>query len=179
MRDCTSYIPPQKIWSTSSIPSQYRVPPQIIEGIFGYWHTSWYLRGNQHSMTKGIRKKSPQFTDFQIHGGTFDYSVNIILSKDLERCASYVNLKHETTRYSSSDFDCQGKVFFSQGLCPVLWLPSAPTTSSEQGTAIHELLHIVFEITNWAGVRYSPESEEIYTHLLKHLYRQFCDKTNI
>lgn len=135
------------------------------------------MKSSRHPAKKHIISAKPSFKDFQLHCGTFDYCVNVIISKDLERCAGYVNSKHERPDYyTPADFNCLGKVFFSSSYCPVLWLPTLPVSVSEQGTLIHELLHIVFDTANWAGVTYSSSSEEVYTHLLKYLYKQFYEQ---
>ena len=117
-----------------------------------------------------------EFIYFQMHPGTFDHCINVIISEDLDECASFVNKKFETVGFSRDDFQAQGKVFMSSPYCPILWLPRKPISISEQGTLIHELLHLVFTVTDWAGIRLSPDSEEVYTHLLKYFYKQFYEK---
>lgn len=121
-------------------------------------------------------KEESDFQSFHIHCGTFDFGFNVILSTDKERCATFVNDKLETERFSVLDFDCLGKVFFKGGYCPVLWLPSYPLSHKEIGTLNHELLHIVFEVTNWAGISLSPSSKEVFTHLMKYVTTQFYEK---
>src|SRR5215510_8905247 len=80
---------------------------------------------------------SPPFQEFHVHCGPFDYGINFIISKDLNKCADYVNQKFEMTRFSEDDFNCLGKVFFHHGHCPIMWLPQYPTTPQEQGTLAH------------------------------------------
>lgn len=130
---------------------------------------------------KHTESLTPPFITFTLSAGTFEYDTNIIISKDLERCANFVNQKFEKTSnlFTSSDFIARGKVFFSgKGHSPILWLPAPPITPSEQATLAHELLHIVFEVTNWAGISLCNHSEEVYTHMLSHLYRQFYSRLN-
>lgn len=113
------------------------------------------------------------FKEFCMDSGQFDHCINVIVSPNSTRCATYVNGKFNVTHIGKDEFDCLGKVFTKRGLCPILWVPAIPTSPEEQATLAHELLHIVFEVTGWAGIKHSPESEEIFTHLLKYYYRQF------
>lgn len=118
--------------------------------------------------------------EFSLHGGTFNYSIHVILCSDLEKASTYVNEKLGQSFATSETFNCLGKIFYSEtdDYCPVMWLPSYPTTTEEVATVAHELLHLVFRITNWAGIIYSPSSEEVYTHLLSYLVRQFYEKAH-
>jgi len=50
-----------------------------------------------------------------------------------------------------------------------LWFPS---TRAESQTVGHECLHAVIHILNDRGVRFAPDSEEVYTYYLSFLIRE-------
>lgn len=123
------------------------------------------------------RYKRLSFQTFKMDSGQFDHCINVIISEDLKRCAKYVNEKFKSD-FSEGDFNCLGKVFFERGVYPILWLPRYPATISDQATLAHELLHLVFEVTSWAGVTHSSSSEETFTHLLGYYFKQFYSLSN-
>lgn len=59
----------------------------------------------------------------------------------------------------------------NDGQC-IIYLPFFPETPAQIACLGHELLHAVFHILSWCGVKYSDESEEAFTYL----YEFFLNK---
>lgn len=47
----------------------------------------------------------------------------------------------------------------------IIYLPFFPSTPARIACLGHEILHAVFHILDWCGVKYSEESEEAFTYL--------------
>lgn len=125
--------------------------------------------------------KKPFFKTFQIDCGTYEYGINVVITKDIKRAAAFVNSKtslptKDLLAANEEDFIALGKIFYRYGYCPVLWLPGIPKTPTEFGTLYHELFHAVCYTMKWANIPLSRDSEEAYCHLIKHLTRKFLEE---
>lgn len=132
-------------------------------------------------MNKNVVKKPMPVRTFRIHAGTYDFSINFIITENIDKAVSFVNFKlglpsERTLIITKEDFDCLGKRFYRYGYCPIIWLPKKPETPSELGTAYHEIFHVVCDIMRWAVIHLTNDSEEAYCHLIKHLTKSFFEK---
>lgn len=57
-----------------------------------------------------------------------------------------------------------------------LWLESYDDTDTSRGHLAHEIMHLVFYITNYSGLSLSNDSEEAYGYLCEHLTRQILPR---
>jgi hypothetical protein len=116
---------------------------------------------------------------FVIHAGSYEFEIRVVIGNKLCDVAKYINKKQHrkgTAKYTSEHFDVLGRYCPHEKYCPFIWLPSKPKTARQLSTVAHEILHSVFDCMEWAGIKYSRESEEAYTYLHTHLMKQFLKK---
>lgn len=122
-----------------------------------------------------------EYKVFQIHCGTYDFTINFVITKDLVRACKFINFKLELPNMTEvavndTDFNCLGKRFYIHGYCPIIWLSEFPKTPEQIGTAIHEIFHTVCDCMRWANVPLTIGSEEAYCHLIKYITKNFFKK---
>lgn len=116
---------------------------------------------------------------FHIDCGTYEFGINFIIESDLKKACKWINFKLElpsdkNVKVNESDFSHSlGKRILINGYCPIVWLPKKPETSTELGTAIHEIFHAVCDCMRWADIELTNSSEEAYCHLIKHVTKNF------
>lgn len=110
-----------------------------------------------------------RFRSFHISAGTYEFGINVVVSRDEKRVVGFVRWKFEDPNYSPELGVCRGRVFFRKGYCPILWIPQPPGSPREYATLCHEVLHVACIVMGWAGIPLTDESEEAYAHLIGYL----------
>jgi len=120
---------------------------------------------------------------FKIQADTYPFSVNVFICEDLIKVVDYVNKKQHRKgrdKYNKENFKNYHAVICSHHKhSPVIWMPKKPKSGRELSSLAHEILHAVFEIMDWAGVKYDKSSEEAFAYLHTHLMQQFLNKCGI
>ena len=111
---------------------------------------------------------------FVINGGEFDLDVRIIITTDTAYALKYVRNNLDSS-VKSEDFDSRATTFTSiNGKAPIIWMPN----TNDISIINHELLHATIDITKWANVPFSEDTEEVYAYELQYLSKNFYDHIN-
>jgi len=120
--------------------------------------------------------KSKQFLSrdelFQIQANPFNININVLITQDTAKALAYVK-EHTDSSITIEDFrDADAVTFTGQGE-PTMWFPLL--SKSPEGIAIanHELLHVLYYVTNRAGLVLTKDTEEVFAYALDYLTIQF------
>jgi hypothetical protein len=107
---------------------------------------------------------------FDIHMGCFDCTVRVVVG-DFDLAERYVYwLYDKDPPPEQNQGGVRGRFYSHQDRIPVIWIPRRPRTPREHATVAHEALHATWWVMHqWAGMPFSDDTEETFTHALGHL----------
>lgn len=134
-------------------------------------------KSNAHLVPPVQTEVSPTYGDstfsmFELDGGTFNMTIDILVGSDKAKAIQYVNYQFDTKYTVDILNGIGGMTFTNEGGYLIIWVANLNKTPEDIGYIEHELLHAVVYIMNYSGVTLSEESEETFTYELSYLTRQ-------
>ena len=105
--------------------------------------------------------------EIAINFDTFDYRAVCVVGpqKKLER---YVQWAFSDKTFSLQQKTYEGLFLSRDGVEPIVWIPCKPKTPKDYGTLVHECMHLVHYMMNWANISLTDDTDEIYGFVLGH-----------
>lgn len=108
------------------------------------------------------------FRTVDIHFGTFDYTVHVIVGPG-KNVVKYIRWKLDDPECDWKYSGQRGAFFSRRGWVPVVWIPRQPRTAREYGTLAHEMLHAVRSmLQDHIGIKHNYDTDEAYCYALGH-----------
>jgi len=108
---------------------------------------------------------------FQIEANPYDVNINIIITQDTTLALKFAKLNTDST-VTIEDFRGAASVSLTGDGIPTIWFPSLTRSTRDIAKANHELMHMLFYITNRAGLSLNESTDEAFAYELDYLTLQ-------
>lgn len=114
--------------------------------------------------------------------GLYDFTIRCVIGdhdKTIEYVAYVFEDDIETMPDTSRGFDERGVCYYRPGYVPIMWIPRYPETPREYGTLMHETIHAINHLFEWAATPLSRDTEETFAHAAGHVITNILDRLSV
>jgi len=120
------------------------------------------------------RKKVEELLKVRVPLDPWPFHIEYVFG-DEKQALSYAAKELDATPaelVASKSADLEGACYFSEGMAPIIWMPTIPDTDHKIGVLAHETLHAVVQMAEHVNMDINKHTQEAFCYVMQH-----CVKT--